>query len=187
MGLAGEQGNKECAVNSATQELSRQFIAGRHDLMAFIFGLVRDPQVAEDMFQEVWIRLAQASDKGTEIRDLPKWSRGVARNLILHHWRRERGRKVVADSRIVELAERAFEEREAAGQDLSRKRALVDCVKGLPEKSRSLLELKYDEGLPGSEVATRLGSTYDAVMRTLSRVRQALARCVEKKLALAQE
>jgi RNA polymerase sigma-70 factor (ECF subfamily) len=64
---------------------------------------------------------------------------------------------------------------------------LVDCVKGLPEKSRQVLQLKYEEGLPGIEVAGRLGSTYDAVMRTLSRVRQALAKCVQKRLALAGE
>ena len=118
--------------------LSSEFLAGRHELMAFVYGLVRDPQAAEDIFQEVWIRLAEAAEQET-VADPP------------------------------------------------RKRALVDCVKGLPEKSRAVLELKYDRGLAGSEVATALGSTYDAVMRMLSRVRKVLVRCVEKKLALVGE
>ena len=167
------------------KELSSQFIAGRRELTSFIFGLVRDSQVAEDIFQEVWIRLAEAAEHGQEIREPAKWCRGVARNLILHHWREKRGAKVVADSRIIELAEKAFDEREAAGGASERKSALVDCVKTLPDKSRRVLELKYEKSLPGIEVANTVGTTYDAVMRTLSRIRQALARCVEKKLALA--
>jgi RNA polymerase sigma-70 factor (ECF subfamily) len=167
--------------------LSSEFLAGRHELMAFVYGLVRDPQAAEDVFQEVWIRLAEAAEQEVEIRETAKWCRGVARNLILHHWRAKRSAKVVVDSRIIDLAERAFEEREATVTDPPRKRALVDCVKGLPEKSRAVIELKYDRGLAGGEVARRLGSTYNAVMRTLSRVRKVLAKCVEKKLALVGE
>jgi len=169
------------------KSLSSEFLAGRHELMAFVYGLVRDPQAAEDIFQEVWIRLAEAAEQEVEIRETAKWCRGVARNLILHHWRAKRNAKVVPDSRLIDLAERAFEERESTTTDKPRKRALVDCVKDLPEKSRAALELKYDRGLAGGEVASRMGSTYDAVMRLLSRVRRVLAKCVEKKLALAGE
>lgn len=175
----------ETSMGATLKDLSSRFLAGRRELMAFVFGLVRNAQVAEDIFQEVWIRLAEASESGTDIREPEKWCRGVARNLILHHWREKRGAKVVADSRIIELAEKAFDEREAAGRDPSRKTVLAECVKSLPEKSRRVLKLKYDQSLPGIEVASELGSTYDAVMRTLSRIRQVLARCVEKKLALA--
>jgi RNA polymerase sigma-70 factor (ECF subfamily) len=169
------------------KSLSSEFLAGRHELMAFVYGLVRDPLAAEDIFQEVWIRLAEAAEKEVEIRETAKWCRGVARNLILHHWRAKRSAKVVPDSRLIDLAERAFEEREDAVTDVPRKRALVDCVKGLPDKSREALELKYDRGLAGAEVASRMGSTYDAAMRLLSRVRRILAKCVEKKLALTGE
>ncbi len=167
--------------------LSSEFLAGRHELMAFVYGLVRDPQAAEDIFQEVWLRLAEAAEKEVEIRETAKWCRGVARNLILHHWRAKRSAKVVPDSRLIDLAEQAFEERESTATDAPRKRALVDCVKDLPEKSHAALELKYDRGLAGGEVASRMGSTYDAVMRLLSRVRKVLAKCVAKKLALAGE
>jgi hypothetical protein len=48
----------------------------RHSLTALIEGLVRDPAAAEDIFQEVWIRLVDAAEKGTEIQDLPRWCRG---------------------------------------------------------------------------------------------------------------
>ena len=44
-------------------ELAAQFMAQRHSLTACIEGLVRDPAAAEDVFQEVWICLAEAAEK----------------------------------------------------------------------------------------------------------------------------
>src|SRR5215203_5586794 len=101
---------------SLLKDLAAQFMGQRHSLTAFIEGLVRDPAAAEDLFQEVWIRLADAAEKGTEIEDLPCWCRGVARNLILHHWRERRGTQEFADSKIVEFVETAFAEQPGAAE-----------------------------------------------------------------------
>src|SRR4029453_16567377 len=116
------------------KELAARYMGQRHSLTAFIEGLVRDPAAAEDIFQEVWIRLAEAAEKGEEILDLPRWCRGVARNLILHHWRDKRGDREVADSRIIEFVETAFAEQEGAAEDwLDRRKALGRCIDRLPD------------------------------------------------------
>src|SRR5205814_10614397 len=95
------------------KDLTSKFLAGRHLLMSFIYGLVRDPSVAEDLFQEVWVRLAESAERGVEIEDLAKWSRGVAKNLIRHYWRDKRGSKVILESRILDMADAAFGESES--------------------------------------------------------------------------
>ena len=170
------------------KDLTSRFLAERHLLMAFIYGLVRDAGIAEDLFQEVWLKLAEASEKGTPIDDLGKWCRGVARNLILHHWREKRSRTVVADSRIVDLAARAFDEQVASGRfGSSRRQALVECVGSLPGHSREIIHLKYEQGLTVEAVAERVQRPASGIMMALSRVRKALALCVEKRLRLAGE
>jgi RNA polymerase sigma-70 factor, ECF subfamily len=170
------------------KDLTTRFLAERHLLMAFIYGLVRDAGAAEDIFQEVWLKLAEASEKGTPIEDLGKWCRGVARNLILHHWRDKRSRTVVTDSRIADLAARAFDEQSAAGRfGPSRRQALVDCVATLQTNARELVHLKYEQGLTVEAVAQRVRRPYSGIMMALSRVRKALAVCVEKRLRLAGE
>jgi len=83
------------------EALSSEFLKQRYSLMAFIRGMLRDDSVADDIFQEVWVQLYNAFEKGTEIHDLAKWTRGVARNLILKHWRKERNSKVVVNSEIM--------------------------------------------------------------------------------------
>lgn len=163
------------------KELAARYMAQRHALTAFIEGLVRDPAAAEDIFQEVWIRLAEAAEKGVEIDDLPRWCRGVARNLILHHWRDKRGDREVA--RIVEFVETAFAEREGAVEPwLDRRQALAGCIDRLPDHARDLLRMKYDQGRSIAEIGRLLKRSINGVMVSLTRLRHALSDCVEKQI-----
>jgi len=168
---------------SLLKELAASYMAQRHSLTAFIEGLVRDPAASEDIFQEVWIRLAEAAEKGVAIEDLPRWCRGVAKNLILHYWRDRRGDRELADSRIVELVETAFDEREGAiGGLLDRQRALARCMDQLPDHARDLLKMKYDQGRSIAEIGRTLKRSLNGVMVSLSRLRHALSDCVDKQV-----
>ena len=168
--------------------LSTQFLAERFNLMAFIYGLVRDANVSEDIFQEVWIKLSDAIGKGKEIEDPLKWSRGVARNLVLRHWRDQRTKKVVVDSELVELVAQAFEEEDANRSVWEEKRrALMTCLEKLPEKSKNFLRMKYEKELAVAKIAERFRKTTGSVMMALSRVRRSLSECVEKTVRTAEE
>ena len=174
-------------MTNALKDLTSKFLAGRHLLMSFIYGLVRDPAVAEDMFQEVWVRLAEAAEKGIEIVDLPKWSRGVAKNLILHYWREKRSSKLVVESRILDIVDVAFIEGDAASEAwTARRSALILCVGSLPDHSKDLLRMKYDAGLPLVDMASRLQRSCNGIMVSLTRLRKALAECVERRLRVAE-
>lgn len=174
---------------SATlQQAAAAFIRDRMRLGAFVGGLLRDAHAAEDVIQEVWLQLAAEVEKGTDIENQPAWCRAVAKNLVLKHWRRQRNAKVVADSEVLEVflarVDEAFAETDES-TDLweRRQQALDDCVAALPEKSRRLLSLRYEGRVPVEEVAHRVGQSFDAVTKSLYRIRQALSDCVERKLS----
>jgi len=175
-------------MDERAKEITTEFLSNRQQLMAFIYGLVRDPQAAEDVFQETWLKLANALQQGTVIQSQAKWCRTVAKNLVLQHWRQQRNAKVVADSSLLEFldfVELAFEEN--PWRDTSdRQQALNDCVAALPGKSQRLLTLKYAEGHSIQEIASVLQQTGAAVVKALLRLRQALSICVEKKLKLGE-
>ena len=177
-------------MTGRNQQVTTQFLADRHRLMAFIHGLLRDPQTAEDVFQEVWLKLSTELEKGTEIQNPPAWCRTVARNLILMHWRSRKSARVVVDSTLIEFldfVEQAFAENEELDETgPARQRALAECLRPLPEKSRRLLALKYEQALPLKEIAGAVGQSVEAVIKALVRLRQALAACVEKKLKLEE-
>jgi RNA polymerase sigma-70 factor, ECF subfamily len=165
------------------EQLGAQFLAERHVLMAFISGMVRDPGVVEDILQEVWLRLSKASRDGTQIENPGRWCRGAARNLILHYWRQKRSAVIVPDSSVLELVERAFDEQEAdKSLWTSRKNALLECLKTLPEKSRGILTQVYEHGKPLGDIASQTGQSYGAVLMLLSRIRKGLRECVQRRV-----
>jgi RNA polymerase sigma-70 factor (ECF subfamily) len=172
------------------EQIAAQFLVERHSLLGFIHGLVRDPHATEDIFQEVWLRLAAETERGTVIADQGRWCRGVARNLVLHYWRDQRNAKVEANSPLLEFLDRmeqAFNEEITPSDALAeRQHALNDCLMRLPENSRLLLALRYEKGCPLHEVAAHTRQSTNAVVKALYRLRRALAECVEKRLKLQE-
>jgi RNA polymerase sigma-70 factor (ECF subfamily) len=173
------------AQMDAKQQLTTQFLANRHSLYAFIYGFVRHPHDAEDIFQEVWLRFADAVAKEIPMDDPSAWCRGVARNLIRHYWRDRQADKVVVDDELVTLVEMAFAEQPPT-QDagMARQQALGECVQELPERSRKLLRLKYEQGLTAEGVAEKMAQSAAGILMALSRLRRALRDCTAKKLRL---
>jgi RNA polymerase sigma-70 factor, ECF subfamily len=174
--------------SDAIQRAAAEFIRDRHRLGAFVNGLLRDPHAAEDLLQEVWVRLAAEVERGTALENQAAWCRAVARNLIRRHWERQQSAKVVADSLVLEAflerVEQAFAELEDAQDErAARQQALEDCVAALPEKSRRMLSLRYEARASVEEVARTGGQTFDAVTKALYRLRLSLAGCVERKLS----
>lgn len=180
----------EAAMPESNKQVTAEFLANRHQLLSFITGLLRDPQEAEDIFQEVWLKLAGALEKGIVIENQAKWCRKAAKHLVLEHWRSQRTAKVFADSTLVEFldfVDQAYEESASRhDQRPERQRALQECVAALPARSKELIALKYDERLSLSGVAERAGQSTAAVIKALLRLRHALAACVERKLKLQE-
>jgi DNA-directed RNA polymerase specialized sigma24 family protein len=90
------------------KQVTSLFLVERNSLLAFIFGLVRDEAATEDIFQEVWLKPAEAAERETDVEHVGSWCRGVAKNLILHHWRSHQRSRTVVDTRIADAAERAY-------------------------------------------------------------------------------
>jgi len=165
------------------EQLTARFAANRHSLLSFIYAFVRNMQDAEDILQEVWLRFFGALERGAEIHEPERWCRGTAKNLILHHWRDRKNARVVADSELLDLVELAFVEHEPEVEtSQARQRALLECIQMLPEKSKRLLRVRYDEGQPMETIARLLNQSAASVMMALSRIRGLLRQCIKEKL-----
>jgi RNA polymerase sigma-70 factor (ECF subfamily) len=176
------------AEPEAIQQAAAAFIRDRHLLGAFVGGLLRDMHTAEDVVQEVWVRLAAEVNRGTRIENQSAWCRGVARNLIRQHWERQQSAKVLADSEVLEAfmdrVEQCFAEAERREHfAAARLAALEKCVAALPERSRRLLSLKYTHRAAMEEIAREAGQSFEAAKKALIRIRAALLECVRRKLS----
>jgi RNA polymerase sigma-70 factor (ECF subfamily) len=142
---------------------------------------VRDRSQVEDLFQEVSLVLWQSFATYDPSRPFGAWARGVAANKVLQN--REKTRRIPlafspeAIRAVLEAYDRTSPE---ATDDVDR---LRDCLSRLPERSRRMLALRYEQSLKLGEIARRAGTTLDAAHKTLSRIRDAVQACLERKMA----
>ena len=176
-GPAGEGGMNPVDRDS----LIRRFQAERFQLIAYIRALVGDPDLTEEIFQDVSVIVLQKIDAFDPSRDLQAWCRGIARNLVLRERDRSKRLRIFAHDTIVDLVDAAFEQRtEETALDAHRS-LLRRCIGNLAGSSREMLELRYQAGLSLRDIAGRLQRSEGAVQVALSRIRKWLVDCVQRR------
>ena len=160
------------------------FLRAEPDLRAFVGALIRDAAVRDDVFQEIAITLWDKFDRYDAKRaPFGAWARGVATNKILQ-MRRASGRLPIAfPPETIERIAQAFDTDDSVFAGGDRADALRECLRRLPKKSRQLIDLRYDDGLSGKQLAKRSGRSVDAVYQTLSRIRRGLETCIRERLS----
>jgi RNA polymerase sigma-70 factor, ECF subfamily len=165
----------------AHSDFLKRFLKHESDLKAFIGSLVRDPHARDDLFQDVALVLWEKYESYDPARSFGAWARGIAGKRIMQRWERQGRTPLPFSPRAIEAVADAYERTASNASD--RAGALELCLEHLPRRSRHLLALRYEDSLTLNEIAVRLGGTLDAVHKALSRIRDRLQKCVEKRLA----
>jgi len=140
-------------------------------LRRYIDRRVNDSHAAEDIAQEVMLKLqAQMGSLPPEDK-LPAWTLKVARNAIIDHYR-ARAVRDHADVADVEPAADAGDEDGDAARDLTP--CLVRMVEHLPEPYRAALKLADFEGVGQQELADRVGVSLSGAKSRVQRARRQL-------------
>ena len=163
-------------------QVIREFQRDRARLIAFIRSLAGDPDLTEDIFQEVSVVVLQKAGEFIPGRDLQAWARGTPRNIVLRERESARRLRTFEGDRLVELVDAAFAENSDRELVDSRRSLLRQCLDLLAAPSRELLDLRYGSGLSLRDAAERLKRTEAAVQVALSRVRKWLTDCVQKRV-----
>ena len=151
------------------------FAAYRRRLYAYFMRMTRRRDLAEDLLQETFMRLAQHAKQLAPDTRLAAWLFTVAHSLVVSWGRAQAVRKALAGD---------FPEREPAGRERSPLEALADsqaqlalerAFAELPPAYREVALLVGIEGMQPTEVATILGVRPDAVRQRLARARTQLA------------
>jgi RNA polymerase sigma-70 factor (ECF subfamily) len=177
-------------VSKATdQELVRQFINGnrsaienlinrhKNKVFTYISIYVREQSLAEDIFQETFLKVIRSLKAGkyTDNGKFLSWVMRIAHNLIIDHFRREKQMRMLSNDDYESdiLNERKFAEdniedslvKEQIENDV---RVLLDR---LPDDQREVVMLRHYAGLSFKEIAEQ---TEVSINTALGRMRYAL-------------
>lgn len=171
------------------QELVRQFINGnrsaieslinrhKNKVFTYISIYVREQSLAEDIFQETFLKVIRSLKAGkyTDNGKFLSWVMRIAHNLIIDHFRREKQMRMLSNDDYESdiLNERKFAEdniedslvKEQIENDV---RVLLDR---LPDDQREVVMLRHYAGLSFKEIAEQ---TQVSINTALGRMRYAL-------------
>lgn len=137
-------------------------------LLSFIRGRVEDEAEAEDILQEVFLRVHQHLCCPPEPAKLQPWIYQITRNLIIDHYRRRRPWVEIPDSLA---GEPDFPEEDSEGELAL---SLREMIAELPEPYRQALLLTEYEGLSQKALAERLGLSLSGAKSRVQRARDKL-------------
>ena len=169
---AGDAAAFEALVRGHLRHL-RTFVA----LRAPVAHLV--DEIAHDTFVHAFHHL-HTFKAGTSLR---AWLRAIAFNLLraeVQRYAREQANQLRYAEQVALDEDLTAAAPDRAGPEAE---ALEECVRGLSQESRRLLQLKYGDALESDVIGRTLSRSTAWVRTTLFRVRELLRACVEERLS----
>ena len=171
-------------------------LLNRHQdrLFNYIYFLVRSREVAEDIFQETFVKAITTLLQGRYQNDgkFAAWITRIAHNLVIDQFRVERNENAISNDEAefdllndAKLSEGTIENRMVNEQVLKDVRALID---ELPDCQREVVFMRYYQDLSFKEIADMTGVSINTA---LGRMRYAVLNmrriAEEKRISLVLE
>ncbi len=143
----------------------------------YINMMVKDRDLADDIFQETFIKAVRVIDEGryTDNGKFLSWILRIAHNQVIDYFRAQRQDKAVSESEAgydmlgtLKLAERTVEDSMVSEQIERDVRGLVEL---LPPEQREVVMMRYFSGLSFKDIAEQ---TDVSINTALGRMRYAL-------------
>ena len=145
-------------VNGDTQSLSVLIERYKDKIFTSIYLMVKDRYLAEDIFQDVFIKIIDTLNAGRysdEGKFLP-WAMRISHNLCIDHFRKVKRSPSIKTSddhdifEVINLSEAGADQKIMATQSHDRVRKMVDM---LPEDQKEVIILRNYANLSFKEIA----------------------------------
>lgn len=155
---------RSMTTNHSIGDIYRQF---SHPLRTFIAAKVSNSHEADDILQDVFLKIHAGSSRLRDAEKLQSWIYQIARNAIIDHYRK---RKKSDNLSVNLVAEDPAEE--SASEHISR--CVRPMIEQLEEPYREALLLTEFQGMRQKELAERLGLSVSGAKSRVQRARKML-------------
>jgi len=169
-------------ILAGSQEAFRELVARfERPVFGLIVRMVGDPDTAEDLAQEVFIKAYRALGSYDPSRKFASWLFKIAHNATIDHLRRAAPETVPLSTDeeggdlLATLADAAAESPASAAERHDLARALERAIAALRADYREAVVLRYVEGLSYEEIAAALAQPLGTVKTNLHRARKQMA------------
>ena len=152
----------------------------RAELIGYAWLVVGDPDVAEDVFQEVSVAVIRKADEINDTDHLKGWLYNAIRLQGLKARRDQSRRHQLLSPDVLEVL---AEQKSDPYKDSAKQVALRECVNRLQGVTRNILEMRYGQNLKPAAIAQSTGKNIQTIYKTITRAHSALRDCVNQRMA----
>ena len=163
------------------QQITEHVLQERLALTASIYTVTRNYHLAEDVYQEIFVKAVALTDKFTSKAHLTNWFRVSARNRAIDIIRTREGRYVGLSEETLRALEDNWEKTENARREMLLT-ALERCMQALTPRSREIVRLRYFENRSGCEIADFMGRKVESAYQAIARSHKSLGDCMKQHL-----
>ena len=149
----------------------------RQRLFSYIFQMVRDRDLADDIFQETFIKAITTIRQGryNDMGKFSAWLYRIARNLVVDTFRSEKAECAIStddvDYNLLNRKDLAEDNIEDALVDIQIEQDLHRLVSLLPDEQRTVVDMRFYRDLSFKEIAEQTGVSINTA---LGRMRYAI-------------
>lgn len=158
----------------ALHELQRRY---RTTIVSYAAAMV-DPDEAEDVAQEVFLRAAAHAERWKPVGPLRTYLLHIARNIALNELRRQRNSASTLEAARATLARRTPPTPEALLDEAELRSAILAALDVMPERRREAFALIRFGGLSYGEASSMMGISEQTVANQMSAAMADLRRVV---------
>lgn len=139
-------------------------------LFQFIRKRISDDETAEDLLQDVFLKIHQHIEALEDVKKLESWVYQITRNVIIDYYRSKKPMTSLEEPEVLLLPEELPDD-DIVSELFPSVRAMV---KSLPEQDRQALVLTEYQGLTQKELGERLGLSFSGAKSRVQRAREKL-------------
>ena len=159
-------------------QLLSEVLQHKDRIWSYIFSIVRDYHLSEDVLQEVCLFLVNSADKFDSSKKFLPWALGIARNKSYEAIRKNKRQGTLLEDDILKKLQETLTS--ISREEDVRLEALQKCLMQISDENRKIMTMKYVQKLSADNIARIINRSRTATFSLLQRVRTTLAGCVNK-------
>ncbi len=169
-------------MNTVFQDLYDKY---HHDLFKFLFYMVRNRELAEDLVQEVYIKVLKSYERFEGKSSEKTWLFSIARHVAIDHFRKQKGWK----QRLIDTFDwntQQVKDHQPIPEEIALQndeiKYMFECLDQITVDQRAVILLRYMQSLSITETAEALDWTESKVKTTQHRALKNLKAIMEKSM-----
>jgi RNA polymerase sigma-70 factor (family 1) len=159
-------------VTMTLEEFRDKILPLKNKLFGFALRYVQNRQVAEDIVQDVMMKVWDNKNELKEIKNIEAWCMTLTRNRSLDHLKAKSSKTSELNDNHMSLASDSTPDKLLERSEVMKK--IKEVVDQLPLKQREVVELRDFKGFSYKEIAEIVGTDINLVKVNLHRARKTI-------------